>query len=66
MRHRRRLSAGLYAFLVARVSARALIIFEPTFGSLAHVGTRPQWKASTRRTPPSDSTAYTSLVGATL
>ena len=49
------------------VSARALIIDDPILRSLAHEGTRPQWNA--RTTGPADSsftTAYTSLVGATL
>ncbi len=62
---RRFLNAGLNAPLLARVSERALIMRLPTFGSFAHSGTSPQWKASMRRTPPSAWTTNTSFVGAT-
>ena len=50
----RRLASGdLKAFLVARVSARALIILLPIEGSLAQWGTSPQCMGSTRRVAPS-------------
>src|SRR5207249_8311197 len=35
----------------ASISARALIIWFPVAGSLAHAGTRPHWQSATLRTP---------------
>src|SRR4051812_47519751 len=66
MMQRRLESALRYAFLVATVSARALIILAPTAGLFAQKGTRPQRMASMRRVSPDSSTTYTSFVGATL
>ena len=63
---RRLRNADLNEFFSATVSARALIMRLPIFTSLAHRGTSPQCKVSTRRTDPDSSTAYTSRVGATL
>src|SRR3954452_16491659 len=42
IRHRRLLNADRKDGLVATVSARALVIRRPTFGSSAHDGTKPQ------------------------
>ena len=63
---RRRVRATLKAFLVATVSARALIIRLPILGSLAQNGTSPQCSASRLRAPSRSRTAYTVCVGATL
>ena len=48
---RRLLNSDLNDGFSAKVSARALIIREPTFTSLAHTGTRPQWNERTTGSP---------------
>ena len=64
----------MYAGFSATVSIRALIIRLPIEGSFAHDGTRPQVRTRSWRSGGSglsfeggrSTTAYTSLVGATL
>src|SRR6188768_1935674 len=78
-RQRRDAKARLYAGFSATVSIRALIIRLPIDGSLAHEGTMPQVSTRSWRSGGSglsldpagflggrSTTAYTSLVGATL
>src|SRR3954454_14229036 len=73
-RQRRFAKARLYAGFSATVSIRALIIRLPIEGSLAHDGTSPQvttlsWRwggAPLSLEGGRSTTAYTSLVGATL
>jgi hypothetical protein len=51
MMQRLRRNGRRKAFFVATVSARALIIFEPTDGSFAQPGTNPHLKVPSWRSP---------------
>src|SRR5262245_35296119 len=67
MRQRRRENEGAYAFAVATVSARALIIRAAPLGSLAQAGTSPQRATLTTRPRSLETlTTGTGSVGATL
>src|SRR3712207_4846258 len=66
MRHRRRRNALRKEGFSGAVSLRALIMRDPISGSSAHEGTRPHLSVSSRRLPPSATTAATDWVGATL